>query len=156
MAEAIAEARRLIGGLRPPALDEAGIVAAVEDLVAATEKQQHAVSVSFHHDVQFDRLAPPLETALFRIVQESLTNAVRHSGSSTVRVNLTQHENRVRVEIQDEGRGFDPATVQPNRFGLQGIRQRTELFGGTLNLATAPGQGTRVVVDLPLVAATPQ
>jgi signal transduction histidine kinase len=60
----------------------------------------------------------------------------------------------VRVEIQDQGHGFDPAMVQPNRFGLQGIRQRAELFGGTLNLITAPGQGTWVVVDLPLVAAT--
>ena len=153
LAEAIAEARRLIGGLRPPALDEAGLAAAVEDLVAAAEKQRQGVSVYFRHDVQFERLAPPLETALFRIVQESLTNALRHSGSSTVQVNLTQHENRVRLEILDEGCGFDPAAVEPNRFGLQGIRQRAELFGGTLKLSTAPGQGTRVVVDLPLVAA---
>ena len=87
--EAMAEARRLIGGLRPPVLDEAGVVPAIEYLVAEHQRRD-GPEIEFVHEVQFDRLAPPLESALFRIVQECLTNACRYSQSPKVRVELRQ------------------------------------------------------------------
>jgi signal transduction histidine kinase len=150
--EGIAEARRLIGGLRPPVLDEMGVIAAVEDLVHAA-RQRTKVEIDLHHEVAFGRLAPSLETAVFRIVQESLNNALRHSGSAKVRIALVQHGNTVGIEVEDWGRGFSLDQVPPQRFGLRGIRDRADLFSGQATIDAAPGQGTRVRVELPLVPA---
>jgi len=148
--EGIAEARRVMGGLRPPLLDEAGLLPALEYLVAEIAKDP-SLEVDYASDVQFDRLASPLETALYRIVQEALTNARRHSQSRRVRVRLLQQGRRLRVEIQDWGVGFDPEKVDHSRFGLKGIRHRAELFGGSTTIESRPGQGTRILVELPLV-----
>jgi PAS domain S-box-containing protein len=149
---ALAEARRLIGGLRPPVLDASGVVAAVEFLVAE-HRQRSGIEIEFAHQVRFHRLAQPLEVALFRVVQESLTNACRYSRSPRVRVELTQlDEHTVRVEVRDWGVGFDPGQIEPGHFGVQGIRERARLFGGQATIDSSPGQGTRVVVELPLVA----
>ena len=150
--DGIAEARRLMRGLRPMALDESGLVAAVEDLVheASTDK---AVKIECSIRVHFRRLAPPLETAVFRIVQESLANACRHSHSDHIRVAVTQIGEQIRIEIEDAGIGFDLEKVDSNRFGLLGIRERAKLFGGSATIDSALGRGTRVAVDLPIVEA---
>lgn len=153
LGDSIAEARRLIGGLRPPVLDEDGIVAAIEYLISEAERHE-GPEVRFCHDVSFDRLAPPLESALFRIVQEALTNACGHSQSRRVRVTLSQRGDRVLVEVQDWGIGFDPAQIQGEHFGLRGIRERAALLGGRAAIDTTPGQGTRILVELPLVEAS--
>ena len=150
LADSIAEARRLISGLRPPILDESGVVAAIDCLVRGWP-QDEGPRIEFTHHVQFDRLAPPLENTIFRIVQESLTNACHHSKSPKVQVELLQHGDHIRVRVEDWGVGFDPAAVAPNRFGLQGIRERARLLGGEAVIDTAPGQGTRVTVELPLL-----
>ena len=122
--ESVAEARRLIGGLRPPILDESGIVAAIKYLCA--ERGQSGQSqIEFVPRVQFSRLAAPMEVALFRIVQECLNNACRHSQSPKIRVELSQLENRVRLTVQDWGLGFDPQEVKGEHFGLRGIRERS-------------------------------
>jgi len=144
------EARRLIGGLRPPVLDQSGVVPAIEHLIgeAAVEDQRE---IEFQCDVQFERLEPLLENALFRIVQESLSNARRHSGSKKLRVQLQQNEDRILATVQDWGVGFDPDQISEKQFGLAGIRERAKLMGGQAIVESTPGQGTRVVVDLPLV-----
>lgn len=148
--ESVAEARRLIGGLRPPILDESGIVAAIEYLCA--ERGQSGQSqIEFVPRVQFSRLAAPMEVALFRIVQECLNNASRHSQSPKIRVELSQLENRVRLTVQDWGLGFNPQEVKGERFGLRGIRERVRLLGGTADINSAPGKGTIISVELPLV-----
>lgn len=152
--QGIDEARRLITGLRPPILDESGIVAALEFLACETE-ERGGVQVEFVHDVQFRRLAAPLESALFRIVQESLTNACRHSQSEKIRVELLQQEDRIRLSVRDWGVGFDPAKVEQGRFGLQGIRERARLLDGQVTIETAPDQGTQIGVELPLVEPAP-
>jgi signal transduction histidine kinase len=149
LAEGIAEARHLIGGLRPPFLDEAGVVAAVEYLVDEASRRG-GPKIEFVHDLPGQRLEPRLEVAIFRILQESLNNALAHSRSNRVRLALVQSGHRLRIEIEDWGVGFDPAKVKPDRFGLEGIRERARLFGGQLVLDTAPGKGTRLVVELPL------
>jgi PAS domain S-box-containing protein len=147
--ECVAEARRLISGLRPPILDESGIVAAIEYL--CSERRQSGQSqIEFVPRVQFSRLAGPLEVALFRVVQECLTNACRHSQSLKIRVELSQLENRVRLAVQDWGVGFDPHEVKGERFGLRGIRERVRLLGGTADINSAPGKGTIITVELPL------
>jgi PAS domain S-box-containing protein len=148
--QSLADARRLIGGLRPPILDEFGIMAAIDYLICES-RQRGEAAIEFSHQVQFDRLAPPLESALFRIVQECLANACRHSQSRTIRVELRQEGDRMGVDVRDWGIGFDPASLQEGRFGLQGIRERARLLGGRVTIDTAPGRGTHVCVELPLI-----
>ena len=145
---AAVESRRLIGGLRPPALDELGIVEAIESLVA--EARADIGSVAFHHALPAERLPPQFETIVFRIVQEALTNARRHAGAERVEVTLERSDGHVRVRIHDDGRGFDPATVADERFGLEGIRQRCRLLGGEPTITSRPGAGTTIEVTLPL------
>jgi len=150
--ESVNEARRLMGGLRPAILDEFGIVSAIESLVRDS-RLDGVARVDYTHDVQFERLASPLETAIFRILQESLTNARRHSRSSKIRVSLRQQGERLRLETEDWGVGFQPDQVDQGHFGLNGIRERAQLFGGEALIDSAPGKGTRVVVDLPVIRA---
>ncbi len=145
-----AEARRLISGVRPPILDEAGVVAAVAHLVNE-ERHLDCPQVEFRSDVQFQRLAPTLENSLYRIVQEGLANACRHSKSAKVRVALVQHGDQIRVEIQDQGIGFHLEEIEDSHFGVAGIRQRARLLGGSAVIDSAPGAGTRITVDLPLI-----
>lgn len=146
----LGETRRLMRDLRPEILDDFGVVAAVDQLVAGYQAQDQA-TIDWSCDVQFQRLAPPLETALFRIIQEGVTNAVRHSGSDRVRIRLVQHGNRLRLEIRDWGAGFDPSGVGESRFGLAGIRERAGLLGGVAYIDSGPGRGTRITVELPVV-----
>lgn len=153
ISHAIDDARRLISGLRPPILDESGIIEAIEYLICERERQG-GPKIEFVHDVAFERLAPPLESAVFRIVQESLQNASRHSQSDTVRVELIQRGNRIHVEVRDWGVGFDPKTIEEQRFGLQGIRERVRLLDGQVVIESSPGKGTHITVDLPFAAAS--
>ena len=150
IAQAIDDARRLISGLRPPILDEAGIVDAVDYLVCENQCDD-GPKIEFAHNVAFDRLAPPLETAIFRIVQESLRNACRHSRSARISVELVQRDQTVCFEVRDWGVGFDPSRAAEQRFGLEGIRERVRLLGGRIAIESAPGEGTRIGVELPIV-----
>jgi len=147
------EARRLIGGLRPPILDQSGIVAAVEYLISE-HRRDGGPEIEFSHRIGAARLAPPLEIAVFRIVQESLNNACRYSHAEKIHIDLSRVDDRLRIEVQDWGVGFDPATVAENRFGLQGIRERARLLFGHAAVESTPGQGTRIVVELPLLEET--
>jgi PAS domain S-box-containing protein len=150
--EAVDESRRLISGLRPPTLDELGIVEAVESLVA--DARIDVPHVMFTHSLPAGRLTPQLETTIFRIVQESLSNARRHAGASRVDVCIeateAEPQQRMRVSVRDNGVGFDPRGVPENRFGLEGIRQRARLLGSEAVSRSSPGQGAAIEVDLPL------
>jgi len=144
------EARRLISGVRPPILDESGIVAAVAHLVSE-QRLQKGPKIEFRSEVAFDRLVPILENTIYRIVQEGLLNACKHSKSTRVRVELVQQGENLQIKVQDWGEGFDPARVEGDRFGLEGIQQRARLLGGSTAVKTTPGQGTCLTVELPLV-----
>jgi PAS domain S-box-containing protein len=145
----IDEARRLINGLRPEVLEQLGIVAAIQVLVEEIQATSN-LQIQFVHDVQFGRLAPALEMALYRIVQESLNNVRQHSGSPTARVELIQRKDHVAIVIEDWGKGFDPANVRPKRYGLTGVRERARLLGGRAKIKSVAGQGTCIEVELPL------
>ena len=148
------EARRLISGLRPPALDELGIIDAVETLVA--DARTEVARVEFTHQLPARRLPPDVETTIFRIVQESLSNIRQHAHAGTASVRLEQHgDNAVRIVVQDDGNGFDPTAVADDRFGIEGIRQRAWLLGGEPLVASSHGRGTTVTVTLPIEPKDP-
>ena len=148
--DAMAETRRLIGGLRPPILDESGIVMGLDYLVNEVRGRCLA-KIEYTYEVRFDRLAPPLESAIYRIVQESLSNACRYSQAQKMCVHLWQKEHHVRVRIRDWGVGFDPRKIAENHFGVRGIRERARLLGGRAMIRSAPGRGTVITVELPIV-----
>ena len=146
--QCLLESRRLIAGLRPPVLDELGIVPALEMLITEVSSQSQ-VNVQFEHQAGLPRLAKSLETVLYRIVQEALTNVERHSQSKTAAVRLTHDDGEVFLEIQDWGKGFDAEIPAHGRFGVQGIRERARLLGGRAQIESRRGEGTTVRVALP-------
>lgn len=150
LSESLKETRRLIGGLRPPILDQAGVVAAIDNLVIE-QNQRGRAAIEFVHDVHFDRLPPPLEIAVFRVVQEALNNACRYSQSDRIRVALSQPNGTVCIEVRDWGVGFAAAEAQPGHYGLQGMRERARLLGGSAEILSQPGEGVAVRVELPIV-----
>jgi PAS domain S-box-containing protein len=147
--EASAEARRLIGGLRPPQLNEGGVLVAVEKLVKECNRREK-VKIEFSCNVRRLKLAPMLENTIFRIVQECVTNACRHSKSKKVKVEFTQRDDQLRIKVRDWGVGFKVNRVDKGHFGLEGIQERAKLFGGRAVIKSGLRKGTDVVVELPL------
>jgi PAS domain S-box-containing protein len=146
---AINEARRLIDGLQPGVLEEQGVVEGVRYL-AQQIKQMHGTDVELQIDVQFDRLAPSVEQAIYRIVQEGLNNVVKHSKSPRARVVISQRTDALVIKVEDWGVGFNTLTTRSRRYGLTGIRDRARLLGGKAKIRSEPGVGTRLRVKLPL------
>ncbi|MBN2291444.1 MAG: PAS domain S-box protein [Pirellulales bacterium] len=146
---AIAEARRLIRELRPLVLDEAGIIEAIKHLISS-EYADPSFQVELVFPKKLDRLNPMLEGTVFRIVQEALTNAKRHSHSANAEVKLIQRDRQLYLEIRDHGVGFDPEKIPEKHFGLRGIRERARLFGGHATIESAPSQGCCIAVVLPI------
>jgi signal transduction histidine kinase len=153
--QSLAEARRLISGVRPPILDEFGIVAAINHLIHDCQAKHDAPEIAFYSEVDFDRLTPILENAIYRMVQEGLTNALAHSKSARVQVDLVQEDEQVRLRIQDWGVGFRTEEVMESCFGLEGIRERARLLQGIATITSAAGEGTSITVDLPIIAREP-
>jgi signal transduction histidine kinase len=147
--QGLAEARRLMNEVRPLAIDETGIILAIERLVVAAMTSS-GLQIEFRHEVRFGRLPHLVEQSLLRTVQEALTNAARHSRSDRSRIDFVQEGDSIRLEIQDWGIGFDPAGVGEGRLGLEGIRQRAKILGGTAEIDSTPGKGTRIIVRVPL------
>jgi signal transduction histidine kinase len=147
------DVHRLILDLRPSVLDDLGLLAAIRWYAERT-LESRGLSVRCELEELQSRLPPELETVLFRICQECLTNVARHAQATAVLVQVGQDGDAVRVEIEDDGKGFDPPTAAERRgrrpWGLMGIRERAELFGGKVTFDSAPGQGTRVVVRIPI------
>ena len=144
------EARRLIAGIRHPVLDEAGVVEAVAHLINEQNREK-GPKIEFRSHVDFSRLVPILENAIYRIIQEGLSNACKYSQSSRVRITLLQQKDRLRIEIRDWGIGFNPKNVKEGSYGLTGIRERARLLGGKYRIQSAAGKGTRIIVELPLM-----
>ncbi len=143
--------RSLISELRPATLDDLGVKPAIEALVDRARLgglEVHArVNLSPDRH-QGDRYDPDLQTAVYRITQEALTNARKHGDAQRALVEVREHDSTVQVTVRDNGRGFDP-TAQTNGFGLLGMRERVELLNGTLEISSAPGLGTTVTATIP-------
>jgi signal transduction histidine kinase len=146
----VKELRGMMSQLRPPVLDQQGLEEALRDRAAAVEKDH---SVHCEVDASLDRrLESDLETVLYRVSQEALTNVVKHAGAKRVRLSLHRENGSVALEIRDDGIGFDPARATGNasHFGLLAMRERVEISGGTWEVHSRPGQGTRIRAVLPL------
>jgi len=143
--------RRLSVDLRPQMLDDLGLLTALEWHFKRYYKQT-SIRVLFKHTPLPERLSSQLETAVFRIVQEALTNVARYAGVKEVTVRLWKNEERVGIQVEDGGTGFDAATrsAEHASTGVSGMKERAELLGGEFTLDSFPGQGTCVTVELPL------
>ena len=148
----IGNLRALITDLRPAALDEFGTKGALETLALRVER--NGIEVDLNVELAHGQGRAPtrhteeVEAAIYRIVQEALTNAAKHGSATKARVEVTEDESTVHIVVSDDGAGFDPAAATAG-FGLLGMRERVELLGGTIEIESAPASGTTVNVSIP-------
>jgi signal transduction histidine kinase len=151
LSEEIGGLRRLMAALRPPVLDERGLALALRDHLESFER--HTGTVCTLRSDGAIRLEPEVETVLYRVVQEALTNVAKHAEAAHVWVDLRVHDGLVDLQVRDDGVGFDATRVNGlvggGHFGLAGMRERVELAGGTHRLRSQPGNGTSIRVRLP-------
>ncbi len=146
-----ASIREICADLRPPVLDYAGLLAALESY-AHQFSRRTGISVLVESSDCADRLSPELESALFRIAQEALTNCAKHANATTIRVAMRQAENTVMLAVEDNGGGFDPAMMRGAKhsggLGIITMRELAEFSGGTFSIASGPGKGTAIRVEI--------
>ncbi|MFL5802380.1 MAG: response regulator [Roseiflexaceae bacterium] len=150
---AVREVRRVIGGLRPTALDDFGLAAALQMHVAALRAD--GWEVTYRQTIDEERLPPALETVIFRVAQEALTNVRKHAQTTRAHLELERQGSELRLIIQDWGCGFDISAVPDGvglgeHIGLRGMRERIALLGGQWSIDSRTGHGTRVVAMIPL------
>ncbi len=153
---ALEDVHRLILDLRPSVLDDLGLLSAIR-WYAERHLESRGVSVRCEFG-EMRRLPPEFETALFRISQETLSNVARHAQASAVLVEVGIEGDEIRIAIEDDGRGFEPAGVERRgrrpHWGLMGIRERAQILGGAASIESSPGQGTRVQIRIPVPAGS--
>ena len=149
--QALQDVRGLAVELRPSALDDFGLLPALERL-AETFEERSGIRTRIEARLADERLPPEVETVLYRLVQEALTNVVKHAGAESVSIVLTRRDGGVSAVVEDDGRGFDPDEVRDDALGLVGMRERLGLLDGTLAVESTPGPGTALVAYLPLRA----
>jgi signal transduction histidine kinase len=149
----IRQARDIARGLRPPLLDEAGLVPALEHhLKSLAERSGLGIDLDAAPEVA--RVPPGLNTTVFRVVQEAVSNALRHARATLIRVTLRAESDALRVVVEDDGVGFDPEAVgqrvkRGEHLGLLGMTERVRNAGGTIELDSRPGAGSRLKVTIP-------
>lgn len=151
---ALHDTRELSRLLRPTLLDDLGLEAALKWL-ARTLGERTGLAIEVHSTLADQRLSEDVETLVFRITQEALTNVIRHSGAREAQILLTRSPAQLRLQVHDDGRGFEPASTtgagkSGESAGVRGMRDRAELFGGTLEIHSAAGEGTTVQLLLPM------
>jgi signal transduction histidine kinase len=151
---AIDSIHRMIFDLRPAVLDDLGLSAAIK-WYAEERLKPLGINVHFEGDIFEVRLPTQIETALFRVAQETITNIAKHSEAENVIINLELGDSLITLEIEDDGKGFDiegisDIKVGSRGLGLLGMKERALLLEGTLEVQSHPGSGTRVVVTVPL------
>lgn len=153
----VGEARQVIADLRPTALDDFGLTTALR--LYTEELFSEGWRVEFEENVGEERLDATIETALYRVAQESLTNARKHAQTTSAVVKLERLSQKVRLQVRDWGRGFDPDSVSDKngpgeRVGLSSMRERIALLGGELEIQSRPGKGTTVIAEVPFSCDT--
>jgi signal transduction histidine kinase len=152
--QTVGEARYVIADLRPTALDDFGLAAAVRLQVEKISSE--GSQVDYEEALGNERLPPEVETALFRVAQEALTNVHKHAPSARVKITLRRLNDAVRLQVRDWGPGFNPEKITDGggpgeRLGLSSMRERVALLGGHLEVHSRPGEGTEVVAEIPSV-----
>ena len=143
------DVRRLAVELRPAALDDFGLASALERLTE-TIAEQTGIAIDFEAMLGGERLSPEIETTLYRIAQESLTNVVKHARAQRVSVVLQRRPRSVSLVIEDDGAGFDPDSLDDHGLGLLGMRERLALTDGRLTVESREGRGTTLAAEVPL------
>ncbi|MEK4223486.1 MULTISPECIES: sensor histidine kinase [Bacillus] len=151
---ALYEVRRIIYDLRPMALDDLGLVPALNKFLSTLEEYNRSIqrntTIRFRNIGLEVRLPSKLEIALFRLIQESVQNALKHSNASEIVVKLEIGKEKVLAVIKDNGQGFDIHKRKSNSFGILGMKERMELLEGELNIDSKPGKGTVVRLSVPI------
>src|SRR5215210_4194352 len=152
--QTVGEARYVIADLRPTALDDFGLGAAVR--LQVEKLSNEGSQVDYEEALGDERLPPEVETALFRVTQEALTNVYKHAPQARVKITLQRLNNSVRLNVRDWGPGFNPEKITDGggpgeRLGLSSMRERMTLLGGHLEVHSRPGEGTEVVAEIPTV-----
>jgi signal transduction histidine kinase len=142
------DVRRLAVELRPAALDDFGLGPALERLVD-TFSGKTGVGVKIDNRLGDERLGAEVETTLYRIVQEALTNVLKHADARRVTIALVHESGTITAVVADDGRGFDADETRSDALGLVGMRERAVLVGGRLSIESAPGGGTTLTVEVP-------
>jgi signal transduction histidine kinase len=146
--DALAEMRALIFELRPGQLEEVGLEQALK-LHAAAVQGRTGLPISVDC-APVDRAPLAVEDALYRIAQEAIHNVIKHAGASAVAVALDQDAGALRLQVSDDGKGFDPTAIRAGHLGLTSMRSRAEGVGGRIAIDSRPGSGTRVEVAVPI------
>ncbi|WP_409252032.1 sensor histidine kinase [Bacillus sp. SCS-153A] len=149
---ALYEVRRIIYDLRPMALDDLGLVPTLTKYLSTIEEYHKSTNIRFVNLGQEKRLPSKYEVALFRLIQESVQNALKHSGASEIQVKLEIGKDTVTVIIKDDGKGFDIKQKKNGSFGIMGMKERVEILDGDMSIDSNPGSGTVVLVQVPLTA----
>src|SRR6266480_2180291 len=152
----VREARQLIAGLHPTALDDFGLATALRLQVEA--QRTEGWMITYSETLGSERLPLTIETTLFGVAQEALTNARKHAHTTRARLSLERHRSMIRLEVQDWGSGFEPLAVLQEanlgeHVGLREMHERVELVGGHLVISSRPEDGTLVVAEVPLLAS---
>jgi signal transduction histidine kinase len=147
--QTLQDVRRLAVELRPSALDDFGLVPAIERL-ADTFRERSGMEVDVEVQIGDERLPGPVETTLYRIVQEALTNIAKHAGARHVSIILARKDGTIAALVEDDGAGFDAAAEVDGGLGLVGMKERIRLVGGVLRIESTPGSGTTLLAEVPV------
>ena len=151
--KSLKELRRVVIGLRPPALDELGLEHALRQ--SLEELKSDGLICKFYEEGNHTRLSSSVEIAVYRLVQEALTNIRKHANATKVNLRLRFQKDRLIVEIHDNGKGFDlsqtlNSAISVGHMGLLGMKQRARMLGGDIKIKTGAGAGTTLTLSLPI------
>lgn len=144
------EVRRIIFDLRPMALDDLGLIPTLKKYLFSIEQYHKGVKFNFFHSGEENRLPAKYEVTLFRLIQESVQNALKHSGAEVINVTLTIDQSNVAVSVTDNGRGFDVQSTNPQSFGIIGMKERVDLLQGKLLINSEIGKGSNILITIPV------
>ncbi len=147
---ALYEVRRIIYDLRPMALDDLGLVPTLKKYLLTTEEYHKTTQIHFNHSGELNRLPTKYEVALFRLIQESVQNALKHANAKLIKVSLDITKAMAKATIIDDGDGFDLNQTKMQSFGILGMKERVELLDGEIFIDSSIGNGTKVVIQVPL------
>ncbi len=145
--KAMRECRRLINDLRPLVIEECGVEEAIRHLIAESMRMAEC-NFQFDCQLKTERFEPLFEGVVFRIIQEAVSNAMRHGHATIIRIEMAQNNQQLAIRIEDDGVGFDPERIPSDRFGVRGIQERARLYRGLAQFTPRPGGGTRLDVRL--------
>lgn len=147
---ALYEVRRIIYDLRPMALDDLGLIPTLKKYLSTVEEYEKGVEIHFQNNGREQRFKADYEVSIFRLVQESVSNALKHGKSKDIWVKIEWLRDIMNIIVKDSGRGFDQKEVQDKSFGLIGMRERIELLKGDMTITSTIGNGTTIYFRIPL------